>query len=194
MAANSFREDEKINNTDLKKIFIRLIRYLKPHIFEIIPVLISLGITVLISLISPLLIEYAIDVHVANKNINGLLFISGIIVVLGIIYILFVKLRMYLMNKVANTVLMDIRNELYEHIQTLSFTFFDNRPTGKILARIIGDVNSMKDVMSNTITNLIPNFITVVGVVIIMMIKDWKLALGCLASLPLMVISVFWIR
>ncbi|SFC84809.1 ABC transporter ATP-binding protein [Butyrivibrio sp. YAB3001] len=194
MAANSFREDEKINNTDLKKIFIRLIRYLKPHIFEIIPVFISLGITVLISLISPLLIEYAIDVHVANKNINGLLFISGIIVVLGIIYILFVKLRMYLMNKVANTVLMDIRNELYEHIQTLSFTFFDNRPTGKILARIIGDVNSMKDVMSNTITNLIPNFITVVGVVIIMMIKDWKLALGCLASLPLMVISVFWIR
>jgi ATP-binding cassette subfamily B protein len=194
MAANSFREDEKMSNTDRRKIFLRLVRYLKPHISEIIPVLISLAITVFISLVSPLLIEYAIDVHVANKNIKGLLTISGTIVVLGIVYILFVKLRMYMMNKVANKILLDIRQELYEHIQTLSFTFFDNRPTGKILARIIGDVNSMKDFMSNTITNLIPNFITVLGVVIIMLVKDWRLALGCFASLPVMIISIFWIR
>nr|WP_297703474.1 ABC transporter ATP-binding protein [uncultured Butyrivibrio sp.] len=194
MAANSFREDEKMSNTDRRKIFLRLVRYLKPHIPEIVPVLISLAITVFISLVSPLLIEYAIDVHVANKNIKGLLTISGTIVVLGIVYILFVKLRMYMMNKVANKILLDIRQELYEHIQTLSFTFFDNRPTGKILARIIGDVNSMKDFMSNTITNLIPNFITVLGVVIIMLVKDWRLALGCFASLPVMIISIFWIR
>ncbi len=194
MAANSFREDEKMSNTDRRKIFLRLVRYLKPHIGEIIPVLISLLITVLISLVSPLLIEYAIDVHVANKNVKGLLTISLTIVVLGIVYISFVKLRMYLMNKVANKILLDIRQELYEHIQTLSFTFFDNRPTGKILARIIGDVNSMKDFMSNTITNLIPNFITVIGVVIIMLVKDWRLALGCFASLPVMIVSIFWIR
>jgi ATP-binding cassette subfamily B protein len=99
-----------------------------------------------------------------------------------------------MMNKVANKVLLDIRQELYEHIQTLSFTFFDSRPTGKILARIIGDVNSMKDVMSNTITNLIPNFITVIGVVIIMLVKDWKLALGTFVSLPIMIVSITWIR
>ena len=194
MAANSFREDEHMSNTDRKKIFVRMIRYLRPHIFEIIPVLISLIVTVGISLVSPLLIEYAIDVHVANKNVRGLLTIATIIVFLGVTYILFVKLRMYMMNKVANKVLLDIRQELYEHIQTLSFTFFDNRPTGKILARIIGDVNSMKDVMANTITNLIPNFITVFGVVIIMLVKDWKLALGCFASLPVMIVSIFWIR
>ena len=191
MAANSFREDEQLSNTDRKKIFVRIIRYLRPHVIEIIPVLISLAITVCINLISPLLIEYAIDEHVANKNVRGLLTITTIIVTLGIVYIIFVKLRMYMMNKVANTILMDIREELYEHIQTLSFTFFDNRPTGKILARIIGDVNSLKDVMANTITNLIPNMITVVGVVIIMLINDWRLAMGTLCSLPLMFVSVF---
>ena len=190
MAANSFREDEQLSNTDRKKIFVRIIRYLRPHVIEIIPVLISLAITVCINLISPLLIEYAIDEHVANKNVRGLLTITTIIVTLGIVYIIFVKLRMYMMNKVANTILMDIREELYEHIQTLSFTFFDNRPTGKILARIIGDVNSLKDVMANTITNLIPNMITVVGVVIIMLIKDWRLALGTLCSLPLSILSL----
>ncbi len=194
MAANSFREDEQMSNTDRRKIFVRIIRYLRPHMPEIVPVLISLAITVAISLVSPLLIEYAIDVHVANSNVKGLLIIASLIAALGIVYILLVKLRMYMMNLVANKILTDIRDELYEHIQTLSFTFFDSRPTGKILARIIGDVNSLKDVMSNTITNLIPNFITVIGVVIIMLVKDWRLALGTLASMPLMIGSIWWIR
>ncbi|MBE5831947.1 MAG: ABC transporter ATP-binding protein, partial [Butyrivibrio sp.] len=178
----------------MKKVFLRMMGYLKPHIGEIIPVLISLAICVGINLVSPLFMEYAIDVHVANKNIKGLLFVAGIIVVLGIIYAGFVRLRIYLMNKVANKVLLDIRQELYEHVQTLSFNFFDNRPTGKILARIIGDVNSLKEVMANTITNLIPNFITVFGVVFIMMVKDFRLAIGTLCSLPILVISIWWIR
>ncbi len=194
MGANSFREDEQIASSDKRKIYIRILHYLRPHIPEIIPVLISLAITVGISLISPLLIEYAIDVHVAEKNITGLLTIASVILVLGIVYILFVKLRMYLMNKVANRILLDIRDEMYAHIQELSFSFFDSRPTGKILARIIGDVNSLKDVMSNTITNLIPNFITVICVVVIMMVKDWRLALGTLCSMPLLVFCLFRIR
>ena len=192
--ANSFREDENLQHTDMKKVFVRMMGYLKPHIGEIIPVLISLAVCVGINLVSPLFMEYAIDVHVANKNVKGLLTVAGVIVVLGFIYAGFVRLRIYLMNRIANKVLLDIRQELYEHVQTLSFTFFDNRPTGKILSRIIGDVNSLKEVMANTITNLIPNFVTVFGVVFIMMAKDWRLALGTLCSLPVMVISICWIR
>ena len=194
MAANSFREDENMQHTDMKKVFVRMLGYLKPHIGEIIPVLLSLAICVGINLISPLFMEYAIDVHVANKNIKGLLLIAGIIVVLGLVYTAFVRIRIMMMNRIANKVLLDIRQELYEHVQTLSFTFFDNRPTGKILSRIIGDVNSLKEVMANTITNLIPNFTTVFGVVIIMMVKDWKLAIGTLCSMPIMIAAIFWIR
>ena len=85
MAANSFREDEHIKNSDKKQIFVRIIRYLRPHIKEIIPVIISLAITVGISLVSPLLIEYAIDVHVANKNIRGLLTVTTLVALLGLI-------------------------------------------------------------------------------------------------------------
>lgn len=194
MAANSFREDEQLQNTDRKKIMKRLLGYLLPHAKGIVVVLISLAITVGISLVSPLLIERAIDVNVRNKDVEGLLIITGVVVALGIIYVMIVKLRMYMMNKISNKILLDLRQELYEHIQTLSFSFFDSRPTGKILARIIGDVNSLKQVMENTITNLIPNFITVIGVVVIMMIKDWRLALATLCSIPLMIVAVFWIR
>ena len=89
---------------------------------------------------------------------------------------------------------MVIRQELYEHIQTLSFSFFDSRPTGKILARIIGDVNSLKEVLTNAVTTLIPDFVTVVGVVVIMAVKDLPLTLAALCTIPVMIAAVFFIQ
>jgi ATP-binding cassette subfamily B protein len=98
------------------------------------------------------------------------------------------------MSKISNGILLTIRQEMYEHIQTLSFSFFDGRPTGKILARIIGDVNSLKEVLSKAVTTLIPEALTVVGVLVIMLVKDWKLALASLCSLPILAVGLFLIE
>ncbi len=98
------------------------------------------------------------------------------------------------MAVMSNKILLQIRQELYVHIQTLSFRFFDSRPTGKILARIIGDVNSLKQVLSNSVTTLIPDFITLCAVLGIMFFKDARLALASLSSLPLMIIGVFIVQ
>ena len=68
MAVNSFREDEQLNAAEKSKIILRLVRYLSKHIWGIIIVLISLGITVVIRLVNPLIIEEAIDNYIANKN------------------------------------------------------------------------------------------------------------------------------
>ena len=83
--------------------------------------------------------------------------------------------------------LLTIRQQLYTHIQKLDFAFFDSRPTGKILSRIIGDINSLKDVLSNSVTTLIPDMITVIAVVGIMFTKNPKLAAASLISTPFMV-------
>ena len=74
------------------------------------------------------------------------------------------------------------------------FHFFDSRPTGKILARIIGDVNSLKDVLVNMVTTLIPEFITVLGVVVIMVVKDYRLALASLSTIPLMMAGIWLVQ
>lgn len=151
-------------------------------------------VTVAIKLINPLLIETAIDDHVAENDMKGLMLIGLIAVIINVLYFILIKVRMYTMSVISNKILLDIRQELYEHIQKLSFKFFDSRPTGKILARIIGDVNSLKEVLTNAVTTLIPDFITVVGVVIIMAVKDWKLTIAALCSLPFMVAGVFFIQ
>ncbi|MGN6711367.1 ABC transporter ATP-binding protein [Anaerocolumna jejuensis] len=194
MAVNSVRADEKSVGPGKVNTLLRLFSYLLVYKKEIISVLIIMAGTVTISLINPLIIEHAINVNIADKDMNGLLKLGIFAAVMNIAYIFLVKLRMLIMAKVSNTVLLAIRQELYTHIQKLSFSFFDSRPTGKILARVIGDVNSLKDVLSNSVTTLIPDFITVVAVVVIMMAKDFRLALAALISLPLLIIGMWLIQ
>lgn len=194
MAVNSYREDEFMENTDKKKILKRLFSYLLEYKGTVIAVLFCMGITVAISLVNPLLIEEAIDHYIADSDTNGLLKLGIFALVINIIFIVMVKIRMYAMAVVSNKILLRIRQDLYEHIQTLSFSFFDSRPTGKILARIIGDVNSLKDVIVNAVTTLIPEFITVLGVVVIMLVKDWRLALASLSTIPLMIGGIWFVQ
>ncbi len=194
MAVNSFREDEQMKSTDKKKIIRRLLSYLRKHVAGIVIVLVAMAVTVAISLVNPLIIEDAIDNYIGKNDWDGLIRIGAFTVALNVLFIILVKVRMYVMSLISNKILLDIRQELYEHIQKLSFSFFDSRPTGKILARIIGDVNSLKEVLSNAVTTLIPDFLTVIGVAVIMLIKDWKLAIASLCTLPVMIVAVFLIE
>ena len=194
MAVNSFREDEFMENTDKKKILRRLFSYLLDYKFEIFIVLICMAVTVGISLVNPLLIEEAIDHYIAQSDLKGLIYLGIFAVALNVLFILLVKVRMYMMSVISNKIWLKIRQDLYEHIQTLSFSFFDSRPTGKILARIIGDVNSLKDVLTNVVTTLIPEFVTVIGVVVITVVKDWRLALASLSTIPLMLAGIFVVQ
>ena len=102
-----------------------------------------MAVTIAISMATPIMMEYAINVCVASGDVNGLLRLGALAVVM-FLFLAGTKVRMYIMSDVLNKVLLNIRDELYQHIQTLSFGFFDSRPTGKILARIIGDVNFLK--------------------------------------------------
>lgn len=194
MAVNSYKEDEELEGIGKKETLKRLFAYMLKYKFQVFGVILCMLVTVVISLINPLIIEEAIDVYIAGKDIPGLLHLAAFTVIINIIFIIMVKVRMYVMAKISNQILMEIRQELYEHIQTLSFSFFDSRPTGKILARIIGDVNSLKNVLVNAVTTLIPDFITICGVVVIMVAKDWRLALASLSSIPLMAAAIWFIQ
>jgi ATP-binding cassette subfamily B multidrug efflux pump len=194
LAVNSYKEDEQLEGIGKKETLRRLFSYLSQYKLQVLGVMGCMAITVVVSLANPLIIEKAIDVYIANKDMQGLFRLAAITVAINVVFILMVKVRMYVMARVSNQILLEIRQELYEHIQTLSFSFFDNRPTGKILARVIGDVNSLKNVLVNAVTTLIPDFITICGVAVIMVVKDWRLALASLSSIPLMAVSIWFIQ
>lgn len=194
MSINTSKQDEYQKETVKSDVVKHLMHYLLGYKKQIAVVLVVMLITVAITAVNPLLIERAINVEIAGKDLKGLLFISIFALILNLILIAGIKLRMILMAKISNHVLLEIRDELYEHIQTLSFSFFDSRPTGKILARIIGDVNGLKEVLSDSVTKLIPDFLTVLAVLVIMLVKNWRLALSAILVLPLIAAGFFLIQ
>lgn len=194
MAVNSYKSDEQSVEKSKRETLVRLFRYLFQYKLQIIGVLLLMGYCVAVSLINPLIMERAIDTHIRGNDYTGLVKLMIAALAVNVLVVFAVKLRMYVMAKVCNKILLTIRQELYTHIQTLDFKFFDSRPTGKILSRIIGDINSLKDVLNNCVTTLIPDFLTVVAVVVIMFVKNPLLAAASLLSTPFMAIGTVLIE
>lgn len=194
MSINSYKEDEKTVEMGKLKTILRLLKYLLSYKKEILLVLVTMTYCVIVSIINPLLMEAAVDDHIALGDLPGLYKLILLALILNVIMVLFIKLRMYIMSKICNQILLTIRQELYSHIQTLDLQFFDSRPTGKILSRIIGDINSLKDVLNNFIVTMIPELVTVVAVAVIMFVKSPILAAASLSTLPFMAIAIWLVQ
>ncbi len=194
MPVNAIKDDEQTIEAGKLQTLLRLFKYLLSYLKEIAGVLLIMAYCVGVSLLNPLIVESAIDDYINAGDFPGLAKLLVFAIIINTVMVLMIKLRMYIMAKVCNNVLVTIRQELYTHIQTLDFHFFDSRPTGKILARIIGDINSLKDVLGNCVTTLIPDFIMICAVVAIMFIKNPILALASLCSLPIMIIGMWFIQ
>ena len=190
---NSYKIDEEQVQKSNFETMPRLFRYLLKYKKRIALVFVLMAFGTGVDLINPLLNERAIDNYIIPGDIAGLIRIVLLGALINILAVLAIKLRMYLMAKTSNKVIQELRQQLYDHIQSLDLAFFDSRPSGKILARIIGDSNSLKDIIENAVTTLIPNLVTVVAVMVIMFVKNWRLALAALCSLPFLIGGVFLI-
>ncbi|QNO14608.1 ABC transporter ATP-binding protein [Alkalicella caledoniensis] len=194
MAKNTFREDEKLKETVNIKIIGRLVKYIAPYKKEVINTLFLMAVVVTVSLVNPLLMRLAINEYIANGDLQGLAILGVVMAVINFAAMYCARYRIVIMSRVSSKILLKIRQELFIHIQKLSFSFFDSRPVGKILARIIGDVNSLGDLFTNSVTTLIPDAITLVAVAGIMLFLNWKLALMALIMLPFLSLTLFLIQ
>ena len=190
---NSFKQDEQLVKKSNFETMPRLFKYLLNYKGKIAGVFACMAVGTTVDLINPLLCERAIDRYIMKAHIPGLVRIIILSAVINILAVLAMKIRMILMAKTSNKVIQNLRQELYNHIQSLDLAFFDSRPSGKILARIIGDTNSLKDIIENAVTTLIPNMVTVVAVMVIMFVKNWRLTIASLCTLPLLIGGVILI-
>lgn len=194
MSVNSAKQDELQREVPKKVTLMRMYSYLLAYKKTLAYVAVLILITLAATLAGPLMIERAVDVYVANADTKGLLRLGLLALVLFAAYAVSTRTYMIVMADVTNKILLTIRQELYEHIQTLSFHFFDSRPTGKILARVVGDVNSLKEVLSDSVTKLLPDLLTLIGVAAIMLLKNWQLALATLLMVPVLAAFMFLIQ
>lgn len=177
-----------------KEIVFRLLHYLKDYRKETIISIVLMGLITISNNLNPYLMKIAIDDNIKNKDIKGLVYIGLFLVVVNIFALISQKIKWKVVSYATNNILVNIRMELYTHIQKLPFSFFDSRPVGKILARVMGDVNALKNLFDQSIQSLIPEIINLISVVIFMLILNFKLALACILFLPFLAFGMFIIE
>jgi ATP-binding cassette subfamily B protein len=186
MPFNHLQEDETIKESLNLAIIKRLAGYLRPYRPQVALTLLLMGLVIGAELLNPYFLKLAIDQYIVKQDLAGLMLLASGMIGIKLAAVYCSRQRIRIMAGVTNRILLTIRQQLYAHIQKLPFSFFDNRPVGKILARIIGDVNSLSDLFSNSVTNLIPDLVTLAAVTLIMFAMNFRLALASLACLPLL--------
>ncbi|MBR6340509.1 MAG: ABC transporter ATP-binding protein [Treponema sp.] len=188
MARNKFDADEEIEQKLNLRIIPRMLKWIKPYAWWMLLACLIMLVASGISLISPYLIRMAIDQAIPAANYKLLIQISVFLVVttLFVRFLLAAKLR--LMTRVAQKIIVTIRKEVFTKLQALPFTYFDSRPHGKILIRVVNYVNSLSDLLSNGFIQLISDLFTLVVIVCFMLAIDVRLTLVCMAVLPVLLI------
>lgn len=186
--------DDKNYKSSKLKTLKRLFTYVKPYKWKTLGIILLLLIIMGMGTLAPYLMKICIDTFVASGDTSGLLTIGLGLVTITFISMILSKIRIYSMSKITNTILIDIRKEVFTHLQTLNFKFFDSRPVGKILSRVVGDVNALQNLLNNSIVNLIPNLFTITMVIVMMFTLNASLAFICITVLPVLFAAMFIIE
>ena len=204
MARNKFDVDEVLETPfdirHLKRSLVYAAKYKK----RIAAALILSALGSVIGLLSPMIVQNAIDNYmipveqssaVAPGDRVKYIILSGAAVFLCILVsVIFAKIRSVMMTKVGQDIVYDIRKDLFEHMQRLSFEYYDSRPHGKILTRIINYINAISDLMTNGLVNFILEMINLLFITVFMFFVNWQLALVTMAGLPVYAFIMIMIK
>ncbi|MBO8155424.1 MAG: ABC transporter ATP-binding protein [Bacillaceae bacterium] len=167
---------------------VRLLSYLKPYAFTLLPAgLLAMMVSTAVRLAAPIIIGvYTIDHAIKEKNVDLLTILVFTIGVLYLISYIGNALRIKWVNHLGQNVIFDLRRHLFSHVQRLSHRFFDSRSAGSILVRIMNDINSLQELFTNGIINLLMDILTLTGILVILFIMSPKLTLAIMVIIPIM--------
>ena len=193
MAVNTYKQDENVSNVSNGKTLLRTIKYLKDYKAQTALAIVMILTQTIIVAMLPSFSERAVDVDIAGGDVHGLIMTMALASLLAISsWLLSMGFKKILAN-VTNKIIYDVRRQAFDHLQTLSLYYFDSRPTGKILSRLINDVSSLKEMFTRLITTLIPNLALIIAVVIIMLKSSPVLSLSAFIIVPLLVVSIYFV-
>ncbi len=194
MARNKYDIDEELDSRFDFNQFRRLTGYLKPYAGKVITTVLLMLVSSALALLGPYLVKTAIDERIPEKDIPGLVFLAVIYLVILIINTVCMKFRIRTMTSIGQNTLYNIRKDLFVHLQKLPFAYYDSRPHGKILVRVVNYVNSLSDLLSNGIINVITDMFTLIAIIGFMLILNVRLALVCLTGLPVLITATMLVK
>ena len=191
---NTYKEDEILEEPFDIKHLLRAWVYIKKHAGKMVLALCLSALGGAAALVSPIIVQQALDVAIPGKDVNMLYRLVVYASCFYIISVLFTTIRSRVMVNVSQDIIYQIRTDLFKHLQKLPFQYYDDRPHGKILVRVVNYVNSVSDMLSNGLINVILEIINLIFIVVFMFAVDVKLSLVVLAGVPFLMVFMFWIK
>lgn len=187
MARNKFDIDENLESPFNIRHFRRALVYIKRQKTPMIVAFMLSALSAGIALSAPLIIQHVVDVTIPAKEKAALVGWSALLLATIIVSVILATIRSRIMTRVGQDIIFDIRTDLFKHLQELPFQYYDDRPQGKILIRVVNYVNSVSDVLSNGIINFILEIMNLIFIAAFMFAVDAKLSLIILAGLPIFI-------
>ena len=186
--------DEVLGKAYDARLMRRLLGYLRPHT-RVVAIAISaiVGYSVL-QLVQPYLTKIAIDDHIATGAIEGLdrIALAFFIVLIGSFVLEYVQT--YTMQIMGQRIMFDLRMEIYRHLQQLDLRFYDRNPVGRLMTRVTTDVDTLNDLFASGVISVFRDVFTLVGIMVVLLVMDWRLALVAFSVLPFIAWVTHWFR
>ncbi|MGV8148248.1 MAG: ABC transporter ATP-binding protein [Alkaliphilus sp.] len=197
-------KEEELSKTYDSKIMRRLLTYAKPYWFSLSICVVLIALITITNLAQPYIIKIAIDDYIIGNSSADILYsnnsISGL-TSLSIIFLFFIIARfvlsyvqVYLLNYISNKIIYNIRQELFSHLQNMSLSFFDKTPIGRLVTRVTNDTETLHEMYSGVLVNLFNDIFLLIGIILVMIHLDVKLALLSFIVIPIIVVSTLIFR
>ena len=194
MARNKFDVDERLESPFRWQHLKRAGKYIARHKYRMMLALLLSALASVATLYIPKITQWVLDEAVPRKDTAMIGKMALLFVGMISLSIVFTTIRSRMMAHVSQEIIYDIRSDLFAHLQKLPFSYYDSRPAGKILVRVINYVNSVSDILSNGIINMILEIISLVFIVIFMYSTDTTLATVTVAGLPVFIGIILLIK
>ena len=194
MAKNTYKQDEVLEEPFDIKHLLRASSYIKKYAKRMVFAILLSGIGGASGYVAPMVIQRALDLAIPEKNERLLFSLVGMLVGIYLVSVIFTTIRSRIMVDVSQSIIYDIRKDLFAHLQELPFQYYDDRPHGKILIRVVNYVNSVSDMLSNGLINIVLESFNLLFIVIFMFLVDVQMAFVVLCGVPVLCVFMVWIK
>jgi ATP-binding cassette subfamily B protein len=193
-AVKQYHEEEAIGKTYDLQVARRLLRYLKPYLRLLVAALAFTLLLNLLGVLQPKFTEYAVDWYIVPRKTDGLMLLVGLFFGAQLLRLIFSYFQSIFVNTIGQYVMFDIRKELYQKLQNQEVAYYDRNPVGRIMTRLTTDVDSLNQLFTEGVTDLLGDLVMIGAIITVMIWKDPKLTLVSLLTVPLLFAATTWFR
>lgn len=194
MARNKYDIDETLQSEFNIKHLKRLGHYISPYRKDMVVTILLMVTSSALGMLVPLFFMKIIDDFIPNKSVAGIVVVCLLLLLINIINMIILRLKVNITAKLGQNIIHQIRTDIFTHLQKLPFSYYDDRPHGKIQVRVVNYVNSLSDLLSNGIVNTITELFSLFFIVGFMLSIDIRLTGICMIGLPVLMALIFFIK